>query len=547
MTTNKIGFTCGDILLIPYFKDAVVLAGANGMQRTITRVNVMEVPDVIDWVRPGEFLITSGFPFRDQPDAISDIIPQLVERGVAALGIKTKRFIDKIPKRALELAEQLDFPIFELPSSTVFSDVVRDIMERVLVQEARELSLLQSRFQKLSQQLLYGKGIEEFLQSLDVMLNNPIILLDDSDHLLLSPQAEQIETLKGDSFMWSQMRDDSNLGISFITIGDRRIRVYISAINDKQYNKCLLILLEWNQESSVVDQLTIDRVSVLVGLEMINSNARREVESKYIDQFLQDWISGRIVTMEDLIIRAEACGCPIEADHRLYVGLIRWLDNKPTTKQLLQAVKKLRTKSICPHIQVTLLEGELTFIISLPTQSNLNTTLEMISADLRTQFVTEMYSICLGNWVEHPDKVFKSYSDVKKIHHISTICDYREDFVDYKKLGIFQLLYLLPDIEEVKDYRNRYIVPMLEYDNNHNTLLFDTLKVYFKHNKNVKKTSLELFTHYNTVTYRIERVCEILGISLDSGDDMLQLHLALKLNEMRSVESDGVPKGKVSL
>jgi purine catabolism regulator len=546
MTINKIGFTCGDILLIPYLKDAVVLAGANGMQRTITRVNVMEVPDVIDWVRPGEFLITSGFPFRDQPDAISDIIPQLVERGVAALGIKTKRFIDKIPKRALELAEQLDFPIFELPSSTVFSDVVRDIMERVLVQEARELSLLQSRFQKLSQQLLYGKGIEEFLQSLDVMLVNPIILLDDSDHLFLSPQAEQIVTLMGDSFKWSQMRDDSNLGISFITIGDRRIRVYISAVNDKQYNKCLLILLEWNQESSVVDQLTIDRVGVLVGLEMINANARREVESKYIDQFLQDWLSGRIVTMEDLKIRAEACGCPIEEDQKLYVGLIRWLDSKPTTKQLLQAVRKLRIKSICPHIQLTLLEGELTFIISLPTQNNLNTILEMIFADLRTQFATEMYSICLGNRVEQPDKVFKSYSDVKKIHHISTICNYREAYVDYKKLGIFQLLYLLPDMKEVRDYRDRYIMPMLEYDNKHNTLLFDTLKVYFKHNKNVKKTSLELFTHYNTVTYRIERVCEILGISLDSGDDMLQLHIAVKLNEMRSVEADGGPKGKVS-
>ncbi|ASA24807.1 PucR family transcriptional regulator [Paenibacillus donghaensis] len=546
MTTNKIGFTCGDILLIPDFKDAVVLAGANGMQRTITRVNVMEVPDVIDWVRPGEFLITSGFPFRDQPDAISDIIPQLVERGVAALGIKTKRYIDRIPQRALELANQLDFPIFELPLSASFSDVVRDIMERVLVQEARELSLLQSRFQKLSQQLLYGKGIEEFLQSLDAMVNNPIILLDDSDHLFLSPQAEHVVKLMGEAFIWSQMRDDSNLGISFITIGGRRTRVYISAVNDKQYNKCLLILLEWNQESSVVDQLTIDRVGVLVGLEMINAHARREVESKYIDQFLQDWISGRMVTMEDLNIRAEACGCPLEKDDRLYVGLVRWLDSKPTTKQLLQAVRKIRMKSFCPNIQVTLLEGELTFVLSLPPEGNLNTTLDMIAADIQAQFGSEPYSICLGNGVDYPDKVFKSYSDVKKIHHISTICDYREAYIDYKKLGIFQLLYLLPDIEEINDYRNRYIVPILNYDAKHNTLLFDTLKVYLKHNRNAKKTSLELFTHYNTVTYRIERVCEILGISLDSGDDMLQLHFAVKLNEMRPVESDGIPKGKVT-
>lgn len=43
-------------------------------------------------------------------------------------------------------------------------------MERVLVQEARELSLLQSRFQKLSQQLLRGDSIEGLLETLDDML-----------------------------------------------------------------------------------------------------------------------------------------------------------------------------------------------------------------------------------------------------------------------------------------------------------------------------------------------------------------------------------------
>ncbi|WJH28987.1 hypothetical protein N6H13_29475 [Paenibacillus sp. CC-CFT742] len=28
-------------------------------------------------------------------------------------------------------------------------------------------------------------------------------------------------------------------------------------------------------------------------------------------------------------------------------------------------------------------------------------------------------------------------------------------------------------------------------------------------------------------------MCELLGISMDHGDDVLQLHLAMKLNEMR--------------
>lgn len=239
MGSNVItGLNCSDILLIPDLKEAVVLAGAGGLGRYINRVNVMEVPDVIDWVRPGEFLITSGFPFHGQPELITEIIPQLNQKGVSALGIKTKRYIDEIPARALELADQLNFPIFELPAAISFSDVVRDIMERVLVQEARELSQLQSRFQKLSKQLLHGDGIEDFLLTLDGMLHNPVVLLDDTDQVLCSPQAEAL-ALAEQLPLWMQLRQEGSLGITFLTVGERRIRAYVSSVHDKGWiNAC---------------------------------------------------------------------------------------------------------------------------------------------------------------------------------------------------------------------------------------------------------------------------------------------------------------------
>lgn len=537
MANNVItGLTCSDILLIPDLKEAVVLAGAGGLHRYINRVNVMEVPDVIDWVRPGEFLITSGFPFRDQPDLISDMIPQLNQKGVSALGIKTKRFIDVVPARALELADQLDFPIFELPSSTSFSDVVRDIMERVLVQEARELSQFQSRFQKLSKQLLHGDGIEDFLHTLDGMLNNPIVLLDDADHVFCSPQAEGLN-LNSESLIWMQLREEANLGISFITLGERRIRAYVSAVNDKQMNQCLLILLEWNQELTVVDQLTIDRVGVLVGLEMINANARREVELKYVDQFLQDWISGRIVAGEDLKLRAEACGCPLP-DQALSVAVVGWLEEKPELKQMQQAVKRIRARGDLQHVKMTIIEGELIVTIADAPDSPLQETHQRLLAELNMVFTKDMYVFCIGDKVSRPDLVHLSYESAKKICHIREICDCRDSIIDYRKLGVFRLLYHLPELDEIREYRDQYVIPLLDYDSKHNVSLLHTLSLYFKHNRNVKKTSAVLFTHYNTVTYRIERACELLNLNSDNGDDMLELQLALKLHEMR-------PSGKL--
>ncbi|UQZ36717.1 PucR family transcriptional regulator [Paenibacillus sp. PK3_47] len=531
MGSNVItGLTCSDILLIPDLKEAVVLAGATGLGRYINRVNVMEVPDVIDWVRPGEFLITSGFPFHGQPELIAEIIPQLNQKGVSALGIKTKRYIDEVPARALELADQLGFPIFELPAAASFSDVVRDIMERVLVQEARELSQLQSRFQKLSKQLLHGDGIEDFLQSLDAMLHNPIVLLDDTDQVFCSPQAEELQ-LSEQLPAWMQLRQEGSLGITFLTVGDRRIRAYVSAVNDKGVDQCLLVLLEWNRELSVVDQLTVDRVGVLVGLEMINAGARREVELKYVDQFLQDWISGRIAAAEDLKLRAEACGCPL-AERPLRAVTVGWLEEKPELKHLQQAVKRVRARADLQHVKLTILEGELVLTVPEQPDLTLEDTLGRLLAELNRTFAKENCAFCIGDLADGPDQVRFSYESARKIARIREISGYAGPYVDYRKLGVFRLLYHLPELAEVGEYRDQYIVPLLEYDSRHNASLLQTLQLYFKCNRNIKRTSAELFTHYNTVNYRIDRACELLGLSQDDGDDMLELQLALKLHEM---------------
>lgn len=46
------------------------------------------------------------------------------------------------------------------------------------------------------------------------------------------------------------------------------------------------------------------------------------------------------------------------------------------------------------------------------------------------------------------------------------------------------------------------------------------------------------------MTYRIERACELLNLNSDDGDDMLELHLALKLHEMRPYEKQRNPQNR---
>ncbi|UHA61378.1 PucR family transcriptional regulator ligand-binding domain-containing protein [Metabacillus litoralis] len=535
MDNNNTGFTCADVLLIPHFSESVVLAGAKGMQNNITRVNVMEVPDVVDWVRPGDFLITSGFPFQDHPEMITDLIPQLVDKGVSAFGIKSRRYIDRIPERALELANQLGFPIFELPPSTSFSDVVREIMERVLVQEARNLSILQSRVQMMSNKLLNGEGLEEFLHTLDDMLENPVMIADETNQMFMSPQAIELNRMLSDSVWLKKIREDSIDGVSFIHINNRRIRVYIVRVNTKRGNNSLLMLFEWNKEYTIVDQLTIDRVSILVGLEMMNIHARKEVEFKYIDQFLQDWLTGKIANLVDLQMRAEACGYPFDNYSPFIVGITRWRQERKNTFQLQKTISQHRQTLLIEGIHLTLLEGELVFLFSHNSQTEVDRILHLIQKQLGADS-----QLCIGKKVKDADNVNLSYIEAKKISHICHVCRLEDVIVRFDQLGVFQLLYLLPECEELEGFRERYIYPIVNYDKKNKTILIETLQVYFKHNKNYKKVSEELFTHYNTIIYRIERVFDILNLNINDGDHMLLLQLAIKIHEM----SPGINLGR---
>ena len=71
------GLSVREVLAAPCLARARVLAGASGLDRVVTRLNVMEVPDILPWVKPHELLLTTGYPVRDDPAALADAMAKL--------------------------------------------------------------------------------------------------------------------------------------------------------------------------------------------------------------------------------------------------------------------------------------------------------------------------------------------------------------------------------------------------------------------------------------------------------------------------------------
>ena len=81
-----------DLLKKNLFPDFQILAGSSGVGREISAVSVLEAPDADRWMRGGEFLVGSGFVFKDDPEQLTPLLRRMNDKGVAALGFKLDRF-----------------------------------------------------------------------------------------------------------------------------------------------------------------------------------------------------------------------------------------------------------------------------------------------------------------------------------------------------------------------------------------------------------------------------------------------------------------------
>src|ERR1044071_9078367 len=133
------GVPLREALALPALRNARVLAGVAGLDRTVRYVNVMEVPDILDWVKPDELLLTTAYPLRDDRAALADLVPRLADRGLAGLAVKPARYLDAVPEVMLAAAERLSFPLLELPPETALADIINAVLSLILNAQALRL------------------------------------------------------------------------------------------------------------------------------------------------------------------------------------------------------------------------------------------------------------------------------------------------------------------------------------------------------------------------------------------------------------------------
>ena len=109
----------------------------------------------------------------------------------------------------------------------------------------------------------------------------------------------------------------------------------------------------------------------------------------------------------------------------------------------------------------------------------------------------------------------------------------KKDLLYFDDMGIYRLLSLTQDKMLLKEMGEDLLAPLLLHDRKRDTDYVETLEVYLKNNGSIQAVSEELFTHRNTVIYRVNNIKKLLNSGLETAEDRMKYQIACMIYRMK--------------
>lgn len=540
------GIRVEELLNLDIMKDSKVLAGSGGLNNLITKVNVMEVPDIINWVEEGEFVLTTAYSMKDDLEGFKELIIHFSQKKIAGLGIKTKRYIKEIPQAIIDACNELDFPLIDLSYELSFSTVITTVLTEIVNSQTNTLSRIDSMHNKLIDIMLVNGGLKEIAKALydslegkslaihDYVFGNNIIMSKDELRGFIENVVEK-ETRRLKSYN-NDLRDKKIFSRSkniddFGGIKTERINIPIKT-NDRNYG-CIYI---WQDETLLnpVELTVIEAATPLVALDIYKKITSFEIDSRYRIEFIEDLLSN-----DDKKYRRSlemASYFDFDASLKYSVGILSLKEHYQIDRRMISVVKRI-SKGNYPKVIIGNKSNKIILLYGVKHDENDSKVKNDIKVFCNELLKYSEYenikniSIGFGRMIKDSRELYRSYNEASRaVEYLDNNKNKKVAFFD--ELGVFRIL----SSEEIRPDLNQIYMDLLgslvKYDEEKGTEFIDTLTNYFKHSGNLKRVSEEMFTHYNTIIYRIQRIKEITDIDFENYDEVLNLQISLKIHEL---------------
>ncbi len=557
-----ISFTVRELISKETLQGLKMVAGDAKIDNVIFNVNTMDNPDAFDWFTTGDFVLTTGFIFKDDPELQVKIIRELADINCSGIGIKPKRFLGKIPTCMIEEANRVNLPIIEIPFQYSLSLVSSLINNEIHKREDSALKKLFNIHEALTKCSLEGGGLDELVKVIAKLVGNPVLIVDSKWRLLTF--AEHHDNMVKISDYLDLNRKEKIFPAEFIEDMPQNIQEFKKSVkrrypNNKGEVVCrvlpfhadktsygYLVVWETVNKMSSVEYMALEAAATNVALERLKTRQIEEARHLLQQDFFDDLLEGKIESVHAANYLAEFHNLD---PRKKYICMISKIENEfeSMNLDLLMARTKFNKYkeeliSVIDHVAYLNNQNVLSihrgnFIISfIKVKEN---TPFYNSSLYQKEFVDDVYDammkynektkVRIGVGKPCPEflEMKKSYTQAQEAIRISVQINQPASVSFYEELLIYHLLDSVNSRDSLEELYQSTLGRLLSFDQQNNANLVDTLAQYFQSGGNISDAAKRMFLHRNTFIYRLEKIKTILNSELKNPDEVFKIQIGL--------------------
>ena len=545
-------YTVRKLLESEQFPKMKLLCGEKGLDLEVKGIRIIEIEDMERYLTGGEILITSFQVYLSCNDReVEQHFEDLVKSDISGFIVKKRKEYDPTGRR-LSLLEKhckkYEIPLVEIPGDLYYWGIIRHVMMQVFDKDTARLKYFKITHDNFNAFILNNNGscntASNIIKFLSVMIENPVELYYgnlncmvstnlDNSKLILSDEIQPYKPNIITKFQYMKQMKGSCVQyvVKFAILSE--VEIYIT-------------ITEENRELTELDYMAIENAIINLQYGFLSEFAQDEVKKKYQRDIIHNILNGLLSSKE---MTEAAAQLGMKESHTYRVVDFHTIKNnvqRKYTKEQLHEVGVIEgeLKHLLPDAliyrnmdQIVMIQQVDSNQTELEYQKEMEEVEDVIQRSILYRKKDTDFQIGIGKSVEGYQRLNESYHEASRaIKYIDIIRlvtgDKNKSVVHYSNLGFFQIFGEIDDVTELERYIPETLKKLYLYDDEHKGELITTLQMYLRNNQSIKKTADEMFVHYRTISYRLEKIKQISGINFDNANEVLAVSNGLIIYKM---------------
>ncbi|MCR3956880.1 MAG: PucR family transcriptional regulator ligand-binding domain-containing protein [Gudongella sp.] len=540
------GIILKDILKMSCFENSRLVSGNEIIDRTeVEGITIVERPDIANWIKGGELLLTSFYSIETDIQAQSKLIEDVAKNGAAGIIIKVSDMVPVISNDIVETGRSLNFPVITISKEVKYIDILYPVMGLLFNEQVYRLNYYKECHEKFNRLSLEMKGFQSIAKTLDQMVENPVIIFDSEMRILAFSNENFSELNIAEKEMKRMIYEGYPIYGLDINFEEDEYHLTIEPIEVVNRIQAYLGILEVNRDMTKLDFIALESAANTLRLEILKETAVNEAKLRYKGDLMDDLISGNYDSVQSIYDRGQILGWDLKKKYLLGLYNISWKNKKKVENNAEWSLESRNiVKTIIDRIayhhttgHISLIKGE-ELIVFWPVVERENrkasiNKLKLFGEEVRDtvkkRFGDVYVTMGIGSVAESVEDMGVSYNEAKDAAIFGRRIFGEDSTSVFDELGIYKMLCSFDNRDALASFIPESLRKLINYDKDKNNELIDTFEMYLKCNLNAVKTAEELFVHYKTVLYRLNRIKELTGLDIEDRDKMLEIEVGLKI------------------